>query len=232
MSEPYWVPLSAQPVDYEGAYAAGTQYVPGDVVRYNGIDYLCVNPALGQTPPAALAGNVPLLTALPASPVDGQEVILTDSLTAGTYQWRLRYVAGRASNRWLFVGGPPVFAEIATQEGTASTSFVALATAGPSLVIPVAGDYTVDHGFAMHGSAGGAGGAMSYDIGGVAAVDADSAAAMQQAGTAVDERSVMFSRRKSLGAVTLTAKYRNWNVAGTVTFGKRWMRVWPVAVGG
>jgi hypothetical protein len=55
MSEPYWVPLAAQPVDYEGAWAAGTQYVPGDVVRYGGIDYLCVNPALGQTPPLAVA---------------------------------------------------------------------------------------------------------------------------------------------------------------------------------
>jgi hypothetical protein len=52
VTEPYWVPLNAAPVDYKGDYAAATPYVPGDVVRYLGVDYLAVNPSQGSTPPA------------------------------------------------------------------------------------------------------------------------------------------------------------------------------------
>src|SRR5262245_47232450 len=55
MSEPFWTPLGGQPVDYEGAWAVGTQYAPGDVVTYGGVTYLAVNPSLGITPPAASA---------------------------------------------------------------------------------------------------------------------------------------------------------------------------------
>jgi len=55
MSEPFWTPLGGQPVDWEGAWAAGTQYAPGDVVTYNGVNYLAVNPSLGVNPGAAAA---------------------------------------------------------------------------------------------------------------------------------------------------------------------------------
>lgn len=58
MCEPYWTPLGGQPVDYEGAWSAGTQYAPGDVVVYGGITYLAVNPSLGVAPPF----SVPFIT--------------------------------------------------------------------------------------------------------------------------------------------------------------------------
>jgi hypothetical protein len=54
MSEPFWVPLGGAGVDYKGAWAAGTQYQPGDVVRQNGVDYLAVNPSLGTEPSPAV----------------------------------------------------------------------------------------------------------------------------------------------------------------------------------
>jgi hypothetical protein len=60
MSEPYWELLGggvAGPVSYEGDWFAGTTYAPGQIVRYAGIDYLAVNPSLGQVPP--LASPVP-----------------------------------------------------------------------------------------------------------------------------------------------------------------------------
>jgi hypothetical protein len=143
MSEPAWVALGAQAVDYEGAYAAGTQYRPGDVVRYNGVDYICVNPALGQTPAAtvipATPPVIPVVTTLPASPFDGQEVILTDSLTVPTYQWRLRYDAAITdAYKWRFIGGPPTTGYEATDVPTSSTTYVAL---GPLVVAPRAGIY-------------------------------------------------------------------------------------------
>src|SRR5262245_43352026 len=58
MSEPFWTPLGGQPVDYEGAWNAATQDAPRDVVVYQGVNYLAVNPSLGSTPPA---GSIPNL---------------------------------------------------------------------------------------------------------------------------------------------------------------------------
>jgi hypothetical protein len=62
MSEPTWELLGGGgvvggPIDYVGAWAAGTTYQPGQVVRYGGVDYLAVNPSLGQTPPVAAASS-------------------------------------------------------------------------------------------------------------------------------------------------------------------------------
>lgn len=45
-------------------------------------------------------------TTLPASPVDGQEFVLVDSLTAPTFVWHLRYNAGNTTAyKWEFIGG-------------------------------------------------------------------------------------------------------------------------------
>ena len=114
--------------------------------------------ASGLVPPTAIG------TALPASPVDGQEFILTDSLTAPTYTWRLRYLAAKASNKWVFVGGSPLYVEVTNPDGTASATYVALATAGPSITVPVAGDYFVGIGFQPSGQATAQG--IFYMIGG------------------------------------------------------------------
>ena len=43
-------------VEYENVWSAAVSYQAGDVVTYNGIDYLAVNPSTGQTPPIAVAG--------------------------------------------------------------------------------------------------------------------------------------------------------------------------------
>lgn len=171
-------------------------------------------------------------TSLPASPADGDQFVLVDSLTAPTYSWLLRYVAAKASNKWVFVGGAAGFSEVTTQEATASTAYVALATAGPIFALPVAGDYMVNIGFKYNaGTAVVNNGQMSYDIGATGAVDADAAVGVTPA-TAGAELSISRSRKKTgLTAVTLTAKYK---VPGgnSMNFGHRWMEVCPVAVGG
>jgi hypothetical protein len=88
-------------------------------------------------------------TSLPGSPTDGQEYILVDSTTAPTYAWRLRYNAGSASTyKWEFIGGSPAVVGVAASQGTASTSYVDLATAGPSFTLPKAGDYDIEFGAA------------------------------------------------------------------------------------
>jgi len=157
MSEPYWSALGARTgtggVDYKGAWAAGTSYLPGDVVRHNGIDFLAVNPSTGVDPGLALGiGAAGIGTSLPASPADGQEYVLVDSLTAPTYAWRFRYVASITdAYKWVFIGGYAIRSFEATGLN-ASTSYSVF---GPVLGLPRAGIYDVLHTSVM--ASGGAG---------------------------------------------------------------------------
>lgn len=178
---------------------------------------------------------VVVVTALPASPVDGQEIILVDSLAAPTFSWHLKFIAAKASNKWVFVGGASSYAEVTAGEATASGTYVALGQPGPTLTLPVAGDYEVEIGFEVTAK-GGAGthfARMSYDIGATAAVDADSVISQTNATSNQGAANVMRARRKAgLGAVALTSKYRTSDTTAGMTFGNRWMRVTPVAIGG
>jgi len=82
-------------------------------------------------------------TSLPVSPVDGQEAILVDSLTAPTYQWRFRYNAGSSSAyKWEFVGGAPPRVASAASQSISSTSPVSFSPA-VSATLARAGEYRV-----------------------------------------------------------------------------------------
>jgi hypothetical protein len=156
------------------------------------------------------------------TPADGDEVHLVVDATAGIV-WHLRYNAGSASSyKWEFLGGAALFSEVATAEGTAA-AYADLATVGPSIVLPRAGDYIVAHGFDFLGATGGANGYMSYQIGATAAVDAD-AVEVADDGTSWTQASVSREQLKTgLTAVTLTAKYKG---SGN-NARNRWMRVTP-----
>lgn len=84
-------------------------------------------------------------TTLPASPVDGQEAILVDSLAAPTYTWRFRYNAGHTSDayKWEFIGGSQFTQYEATSVGV--NVGATLGPVGPIMTIPRAGFYTVRH---------------------------------------------------------------------------------------
>lgn len=59
MSEPAWIPLGGAvggDVVYEGGWSAATAYQPGDVVTYQGVQFIAVLPSTNQTPPVAVAG--------------------------------------------------------------------------------------------------------------------------------------------------------------------------------
>lgn len=170
-------------------------------------------------------------TALPGSPADGDQFILVDSTSAPTYSWLFRYVSAKASNKWVFLGGAPGFAQVLTSENVTSTTYHDLATAGPSFALPVAGDYMVAIG-CEHGNFGGDIGRMSYAIGGTGATDADSIVHFTNAGAVSTTHSIAGERLKTgLTAVTLTAKYKS-TTGSSRSFANRWMRVTPRAVGG
>ena len=227
-------------VKYENAWAAPTPYKQGDVVIHNGVEYIAVNDSTGQTPPAVpgLSG-APLVigmgTSLPASPFDGQEYILTDSLTAPTFSWRFRYVAAKASNKWVYVGGVPLLSEVTAAEvatGGGFTSYSDLGTPGPSLVVPVAGEYSLTTRAAVIITAAAAGTPyVSPKLGAAVALDAD--AWLLALTTGGDSNAAHRTIKRVLAAATtVKLQYRN-SVAGmNTTISQRQLLIEPVAVGG
>lgn len=173
---------------------------------------------------------IPVVSSLPANPTDGQEVYWLADATNGV-MWRFRYNGTSASAyKWEFVGGPPLYSEVTTAETTTSTTFAALATAGPAVVVPLAGDFNVDISFYGFNNSAGGRSSMSYDIGGTGAVQADMVS-IAVANASSDQHSGTRARVKTLAtASTLTAKYQI-STGSTGTFSNRWMRVLPVRVG-
>lgn len=85
------------------------------------------------------------VTALPAAPIDGQEIYYRADSTNGII-WHLRYNAASSSSyKWEFVGGSPIEKTYTAGFETlsASTGWVDAPTVGPKYDIVLAGDYMV-----------------------------------------------------------------------------------------
>jgi hypothetical protein len=188
-------------------------------------------------PRAGLAGadlGVPLVTSLPTQPYDGQVVDYLADSTNGVV-WRFRYRAAEAgSYKWYFVGGPPMFNEVTANESMASTSYGNLGTTGPSLTVPLAGDYDVEIASRTHSGSASTSVYHSYAIGGTGASDNDAIDPYTSTSDGTSYASRIESRRRrktALAASTaLVSKYRT--AAGTTTFWtNRSMKITPVRVG-
>lgn len=144
--------------------------------------------------------------------------------------WHLAYESGETTYKWRFLGGPPLFAEVAAAEGHSSATYAALATAGPAVGLPRAGDYDVEVGALVSGATGAVFGVMSYDIGATGAVDADGAFGAGYIGTTNVSLTMQRTRRKpALTTVTLTAKYKN-ATAAALNYQQRSMTVTPIRI--
>jgi hypothetical protein len=90
--------------------------------------------------PAPVSAAPPRVTSLPSSPVEGQECVYVADAANGVL-WHLRYNAAAASPyKWEFVGGSPLYVEHTAAEFQGSGGQF-LDLSGPSLAIPLAGDY-------------------------------------------------------------------------------------------
>ena len=109
--------------------------------------YTVVVSAPGAAQYSAIA-PVPKVTTLPASPVDGQEVHFQDAtMAAQGAVWHLRYnISSASAYKWEFVGGGAMRNEIITGEASATAGWVDLATVGPTITAPLAGDYEIQAG--------------------------------------------------------------------------------------
>jgi hypothetical protein len=170
-----------------------------------------------------------IVSSLPTSPSPVAGDICHYKAAEGIY-WTLLYT-GEAKYPWAKVGGAPLFAEVLAAETTESTSYVNLSTMGPSLTVPLSGDYDVEIGFigVQLGGAGPIVSRMSYSVGAVGAADADRISQIVQPGTG-NTNAARPRRKTDLGAATaLVSKY---NVSsGKGEFINRWMRIDPVRVG-
>lgn len=215
-----------------GASSLGTGYLPsklaqegaasGNVLAWNGSIWA----------PSSAAG-ASLVTALPGSPTDGQEIIYTDSLTAPTYQWHLRYVSAKASNKWIYLGGVPLRGFTSANNGTTSSSYVTL-TNDPSITIPIAGDYHINQNVSGQGTnQTGNRGFSSYSVGGTAANDqwccsfyTDAAphlggASREMVWTGLAASTVIQMKHKTIGGGT-----------PSISFINRLIQATPIAIGG
>ena len=171
-------------------------------------------------------GNAGYGTSLPASPTDGMEYILVDSVTLPTYQWRLRYNTGSSNtDKWEFVGGIPAGVEITTGEATSSSSYADLATAGPSFTVPRAGRYMIAFGADIN--QGTAGGKMAVKLGAAATADNEMviAALFNFRGTVART----LPSRTLAASDVLKCQYLNTSSAST-TFTGRFLTVTPIRV--
>lgn len=177
-------------------------------------------------------GGGTLATSLPGSPADGQQVILVDSTTPPTYSWLLQWNTTVA--KWLFLGGSPLRAAVATAEARANAAYGALATAGPSITLPRPGTYVVRHGARIILNTGTSNyvAMMSFSIGVAAAADADAVMAGGLGGAAAASASHHFRTHDVVVASAsqaLVAQYRS-DTGGNATWSDRYIEATPVAL--
>lgn len=175
-----------------------------------------------------------IVSALPGAPDDGEVCFFQDAgmATAGVV-WQFRYRAAGGTSKWEFVGGPPLVSEVDAAENLSLATYSALATPGPSLTTPLAGDYLLTYSATIYPAVTGTatGGRVSFDIGATGAVDAD--AIYVGLPTANDGTSAARTRRKNaLAAGTaLVLKYRNAAVAPAIGYSARVLNLIPIRVG-
>lgn len=169
---------------------------------------------------------MPVGTTLPPAPVDGQDYFYVAD-AGNNIVWHMKWRA--AASRWVYVGGPPLYANVdANEAGTATAAYQDLATIGPTVTVPVAGDYMVD----MR-SNGGGGTVTNWVVGlsvnGAAVVaNEDMVATVPTTGGQIQFASRLLRRVGVPAAATLRMRY-NPGSAVVVSWSRRSLAVHPVS---
>ena len=184
--------------------------------------------------PGAPGARAPLAAALPVSPNDGDEIYYqSPALAAHGIVWHLRFRAASVSPyRWEFVGGGSLHDLVGARETTTSMAYTTLPTPGPSLAVPLAGDYLVHFGARLNNTAPGGASSMALATNGVVAPG--TAVESYQTGDAahVTHNSAVEIKRSALAANdVLSARYLSVFAGGTGTFESRFIRITPIRVG-
>lgn len=230
-----WVAGGAGGADlvYNGDFGAGgPSYTDGDVVVYNGVVYMCVRPTTSAPTGWSVQSALGYSTTLPSTPVNGQEHVLVDSVTAPTYQWRFRYNANSTSAyKWEYIGGSSLIVAIAG--GINITSTTPVQSGGPSITLPRAGVYTAAFGSRVYQQNHAGGQAIpSLFVAGSQFVGID-----HYQGSVATSTTLVASHEARECELTVASasavidlRYQVGATGGTGTFEHRWLRVFPVRV--
>lgn len=191
--------------------------------------------SLETHPPAATPGT--LVSSLPATPYDGQEVLYLASDTAGVV-WRLRYRAASTSTyKWEVLGGAPLrgadlgnAVDPGLGESTTSTTGADLATPGPDVTVPLAGEYLVAIGATVLLNASPANAQMAVKNGAAALDMSDGWLWYPPAANTYASLSRTRQFTCAAGAL-LRCKYSVNTGTITAYFSRRWLNVLPLRVG-
>jgi hypothetical protein len=179
-------------------------------------------PGVGWATPAA-AGGAPSYGTTPPTAVDGAEWIYP---VGNGVLWRFRYNAGSASAyKWEFVGGSGLAHDVATGEGSSTAAtWLNLATNGPLVTIPRAGEYRVAFGAITTNTQ------VTANNTGVAVGDTTPFASVLVSIPGVNYQVPVSSEVPRTFAANDILKLRYYFAAGTGTWSSRWLRVIPVRV--
>lgn len=117
-----------------------------------------------------------VVSSLPGTPTDGQTIIYAADATNGIY-WMLRYIAAMAgSYKWVYLGGPPLASERSNTDASAaiaSNTWAGVNANDPTVTLPLAGDWRVDHGTHFGQAGGSSTNYCGIKVGGTEAGDTD-----------------------------------------------------------
>lgn len=184
------------------------------------MEWLCVGGAWTLT-------NVypPEVSSLPSSPIDQQECIYVADATNGI-KWHLRYRSASASSyKWEFIGGPPLYAVVDTDQSTVSASYGDITTAGPTVTAPLAGDFRLNFSAESYNASVNTTNYVSPN--GVTNDESLSA----QVGTASANFQIVRTILKTGVTASTAFKLQYKTSGGTAHFLKRRIEAWPVRVG-
>jgi hypothetical protein len=189
---------------------------------------------LGITP-SYLAGGLHVTTPIasgqvfPVGPTAGQTfVYIADSVNLVRWTFQYNPIDGSGTYPWECVGAQPLQASVQTSDTTAGTSYGNLSFGiSPTIIVPVAGVYDIEHGCSASCTGGGVARA-SVVFSASAASDNDAV----RNGATTD---ASIWARPSVKTITVAGqsvsqKYRV--SAGTGTFADRRILVWPRRVTG
>lgn len=197
------------------AYSVYSSY---EVLRWNGTYWqqMTTPPSLNNTQMNALiTANLP----------DGYEIYYQ---AATGILWRLRWSV--ADQVWYFLGGPPIYAEVTSQNNNSvANTYQDLSASGPSITLNRAGNYHIEIGAKCKSSlAANITAYMSYTIAGAAAQDADGGRVTHAGGGGSDE---IYKRKYKSGIAAssvILAAYKS--EANNEQWIDRYMVITPVSV--
>jgi hypothetical protein len=211
--------LSGTAASRPGAAVAGRLYlatdIAGEIAMDTGSAWVSVSPGYGSSLPT---------TGL----YDGQKFIYTADGTNGV-RWHLRYNAGGGTYKWESVGGSSALtAEVLTNE-VPGTTYGDMTTVGPSITVPLAGDYEIVLSATGSSSSGSNQMLAAPKFGAAAAVDTD---AIELFGTGVLQLAISRSLRRNVSSAAMVVKMVYKLPTGGITgsFMRRNLSIKPIRV--